>query len=75
MGTVRQSLPSFVTGRRGLGTWRQPFLRKNGREAKGAKTTANLRYRDLYDSEGAADSYRSFLLCNTPQHKGDSWGG
>ena len=33
VGTMRQFLPSFVTGGQGLGTWRQPFLRKNGREA------------------------------------------
>ena len=32
MGTVRRFLPSFATGGRDLGTWRQPFLRENGRE-------------------------------------------
>ena len=43
MGTTRQFLPSFVTGRQGLGTWRQPFLRKNVREEKGAETAVDLR--------------------------------
>ena len=38
MGTMRQSVPSFVTGRHDIGTWRQPFLRKNGRVVEGAET-------------------------------------
>ena len=42
VGSKGRILPSFVAVRLGERTWRLPFLRKNGREQKGAETTADL---------------------------------